>query len=281
MKTFFLCCLLVAFITTTKADSELTIAAPEDVIRDYHLFLNGKSPQHIQSFKGEKSRRDVVELVLVQQAIALGGFTGKIKIIDAPSDARINEMMKNGQADISGTSYWKEDVNPENQIASDIVIKQGQFEAGFYTSPKNTKALSAKDLIDLQKLIAISNQDWKPDWNALQALRLKHLEHVVLWESMVKMVDKGRGDFTLAPFQQTKDMSLESNGVKLIPIPKLKIALSGNRSYLVSKNGIIGQEILPLLNKGIKELQKKKVFEKAYRESGFFNPRVRNWKRVN
>lgn len=95
------------------------------------------------------------------------------------------------------------------------------------------------------------------------------------------MVDKGRGDFTLAPFQQTADLSLESNGVKLIPIPNLKIALAGNRSYVVSKNGIMGQEILPILNKGIRELQKKKIFEKAYRESGFFNPRVKKWKRVN
>ena len=272
MKNTILFFLFTLLTQSLRAEVPVTIVAPKDVINDYNLFLNGKSPLEVSDFKGKQSRRDVVELVLVQQALSKGGYKGEIKIIEAPSYARINEIIKNGKADISGTSDWKEDIILEKQIASEIIIKQGQFEAGFYTATNNTKALSAKSVNDIRQLTAISNRDWKPDWNTLSALKIKHLEHVVLWESIVKMVNKKRGDFTLAPFQQTEDMSLEMDGVKLIPIPGIKISLAGNRAYLVSKKGIWGEKILPILNKGIKILQMKNIITTAYSESRFFNP---------
>lgn len=47
----------------------------DDVYEDYLKFLNGRPVLSIVDFRGATMRRDVADMVLVQQALALGGFT--------------------------------------------------------------------------------------------------------------------------------------------------------------------------------------------------------------
>ena len=46
----------------------------DDVYQDYTTFLAGRDPLEIKSFSGHKIRRDVVDMIIAQQALKLGGF---------------------------------------------------------------------------------------------------------------------------------------------------------------------------------------------------------------
>ena len=49
--------------------TDLLIAAPSDVLRDYALFLAGRDVADLRSFDGPHARRDVMELALLLREI--------------------------------------------------------------------------------------------------------------------------------------------------------------------------------------------------------------------
>ena len=52
------------------AEPLLPALIPDDVLRDYQAFLAGRDPVAITDYGGPLSRRDVVEVVLIHQALA-------------------------------------------------------------------------------------------------------------------------------------------------------------------------------------------------------------------
>ncbi|GAW96481.1 MULTISPECIES: hypothetical protein [Colwellia] len=60
-------------------------------------------------------------------------------------------MLENGQLLISFDSYWQQDALAiaSKVYISDEVIRNGEYIAGIYTSPQNTKTLAVKVLSDL------------------------------------------------------------------------------------------------------------------------------------
>ncbi len=64
-------------------------AVPADVMADYSRFLNRRDPLSISDFSGPHSRRDVVEVVLLHQALALGGWGRALEFVDMPSGERL------------------------------------------------------------------------------------------------------------------------------------------------------------------------------------------------
>ena len=49
----------------------IDIIVPGDVLQDYREFVAGNDVHTITQFTGKKTRRDVVELVLIQQALPI------------------------------------------------------------------------------------------------------------------------------------------------------------------------------------------------------------------
>ena len=262
----------------------LKITVPGDVLKDYNQFIKGKNLTSMNDFSGPGSRRDVVEVILIQQALFQGGFSDSIKLIPVGTYRREISLIKEGRAIMSATSLWLVDLNKnkDHMYISDPVIKQGEFEAGFYVTPENKTALNAKNLGDIRKLRAISNKQWVIDWKTLTSLNMsKKVFHTPVWESMVRMVKIGRADFLLAPFQSTSDLSLEAEGIKMIPIPNLKIGLQGSRHFGISKSHKNGKLIFEKFNQGLQKLHSQGIIHKAYSQSGFFNTRTQDWLKVN
>ena len=56
----------------------LSLVIASDVLSDYHKFLGDREPVEIKDYSGNHSRRDVVEVVLLQQALARGGFQAEV-----------------------------------------------------------------------------------------------------------------------------------------------------------------------------------------------------------
>src|SRR5690606_32606822 len=96
-----------------------------------------------------------------------------------------------------------------------------------------------------------------------------------------RMVSAQRADFTLAPFQPSPDMKIELNGMELVPIEGLKVAITGTRHWPVSRRHPRGQEIYDALQKGITLMKQRGIIRKAYEESGLFQPEVGAWRLIH
>ncbi|QKJ67206.1 hypothetical protein HQN60_11110 [Deefgea piscis] len=279
--------LFAASLSGFANEKTITILTQQDVFNDYQHFIAGRDPISLTQYGGSGSRRDVVELVLVQQALKAGGNTYPVKIVkvDNTSDSysRFIKEITSGTATMGGNSAWFIDLKQINDkvFISEPSIRQGEFEAGLYTTADNADARLSKTLPQIQALTAVVAESWLPDVATLEGIKFKHVLKTQSWDSMVGMLGKKRADVLLAPFQPTADFSMEAGGRKLVPIANVKVGLQGSRHFFVSKASPIGKEVAQSLNLGLAKLREQGTIEKVYRDSGFFNPATRNWNRLN
>ncbi|RZL06654.1 MAG: hypothetical protein EOP40_17310 [Rubrivivax sp.] len=262
-------------------DPLLPALIPDDVLRDYQRFLAGRDPAAVADYGGPLSRRDVVEVVLIHQALARQDRTLRLSMAPMPTSQRLQAELRIGHAACSATTYWREDFpKPDGLLFSDPVLLEGEFEAGLYTTPGNARALAARQLGDVQQLRVLSNNTWRVDWLTLEQLGIARLQHVASWNLMPRMLQQGRADLLLAPFQPTPDLALVVDGVRLVPIPGLKVSMRGTRHFLVSSTHPLGLRLRDQLNAGLARLRQQGLVRRAYEQSGFFNAKVASWARL-
>ncbi|NQY49920.1 MAG: hypothetical protein HRT50_12620 [Colwellia sp.] len=244
----------------------------DDVYIDYQKFVADKDISSIDNFSGKNIRRDVVDMIIAQQALKLGGFSHNFTYAPGKVNFRNTKMLQNGQLLISFDSYWQQDALPlaDKVYISDVVIRNGEYIAGIYTSPKNTKTLAIKELSDLTELTAVSTPKWRTDWQTLQQLPIKNLTRDDSWLSMVRMVDIQWIDFILMPFNSTPDQSFVMNKVHLVPVKNIGVVLKDSRHFVISKKHPEGKEAYIAINKGLKILRQHGAIVKAYQQAGFF-----------
>jgi hypothetical protein len=264
--------ILSSFLPVLAAQDSVLIYIRDDVYSDYEEFIAGRDVSAIKNFSGINIRRDVVDMILAQQALKLGGFKYKFTYAPGKVNFRNTQMLQNGELLLSFDSYWKSDASPlsDSIYISDEVIRNGEYVAGIYTSPKNKKTLAVKQLIDLQELTAISTPKWRTDWQTLQQLSLKEIVVQDSWLSMVRMVNLQWVDFILMPFNSTPDKSFTMEKIHLVPVQGIGIILKDSRHFVISKLHPKGSEAFQAINKGLKILRKKGTISKAYEQSGFF-----------
>jgi hypothetical protein len=254
---------------------------PDDVLLDYQRFLAGRAPTAVTDYGGPQSRRDVVEVVLIHQALARQDRTLRLSMAPMPTSQRLQAELRIGHAACSATTYWREDFpKPDGLLFSDPVLREGEFEAGLYTMPGNAQALAARHLGDVQQLRVLSNNTWRVDWLTLEQLGITRLQHVASWNLMPRMLQQGRADLLLAPFQPTPDLAMAVDGVRLVPIPGLKVSMRGTRHFLVSATHPLGPRLREQLNAGLAWLRQQGLVRRAYEQSGFFNAKVAAWARL-
>jgi hypothetical protein len=97
---------------------------------------------------------------------------------------------------------------------------------------------------------------------------------------MVRMVAAGRADFVLAPFSSAPDLSLHAEGLTLLPLPGVKVGLSGSRHFVLAAQHPAFAAFGRRLDEGIQRLHADGRLRQAYQDSGFFSPAVRQWRRL-
>lgn len=259
------------------------VLVPPIVYQDFKRFTDGKVIADIDFYGGEGARRDVIEVVLMYQALALGGFDGKIELHTIDSYKRILHMLGDGKVLMAANSVWLEDiaVKEDRYLISDALIHNGEFDVGLYMRPQAVNHVKISSLTDLSTLTAVSSRNWTTDWRTLESLPIKSLYDAPLWYSMVKMVVAQRVDFLLAPFQPNAEMALQVKGEQLMPVQGVKIRLDGSRHWVLSRKHPWGNRAWQALQSGIKQLRLAGRITRAYRESGTFNEQVSNWKVLN
>lgn len=262
---------------------DITIVLQKDIYDDLNKFLGNKSPFEITDFSGRYSRRDVAEVIMLLQALKLGGLEDfNYTFLFSPTDRRDLAYLDMGKATIRGTSIWKNEAAEfsKNMFISVASIEASDFEAGFYTAESNTDVLETNTVESLYSKTIVSSKFWSVDWETLSNSHFKRLENVAKWESMVNLVNKKRIDLLLAPFQPTPDLSFEAYGHKFLPVKGFKIGLKESRHFVVSKLDPNGYIVFTALNEGLKEMKKKGYLNKVYTESGFYNEKVKDWIKV-
>lgn len=274
-------CLLIALLPMLVMADTVDVYIPPDVLEDYQTFLNGRSPTDITYFGGEGARRDVVEVVLFEQALARTGSRWQINFVEQPDYGAMLDGLETGDVIASVTSLWRKDLTPrwDNLYMTTAVIERGQFEAGFYTPVNNSKVLGSRTNPELRKLRGVSSRNWVIDWKTLQTFGA-NVSHADTWNDMVSQVFGGEQDYLLAPFQATPDLSLELEAGTLIPIPNVKIALLGTRHFAIARNHPEGWDFNLSLHRGLMALKKDGIVEQAFRDCGFLNPLTAEWRDV-
>ena len=266
--------ILISSITTPSyaRQNSVLIYIRDDVYIDYQRFIGDRDVLTINDFSGKSIRRDVVDMIIAQQALKLGGFDNHFNYASGKVNFRNTQMLQNGDLLISFDSYWKKDAQALNDkvYISDVVIRNGEYVAGIYTSPQNSKTLAIKSIDDLKELTAVSTPLWRTDWQTLTALPLKGLTREDSWLSMARMVNIQWFDFMLMPFNSTTDRSFTMNKIYLVPVKGIGVILKDSRHFVISKAHPKGKRAFVAINKGLKILRQRGAIKKAYQQAGFF-----------
>ncbi|NTS78222.1 hypothetical protein HR060_15325 [Catenovulum sp. SM1970] len=283
IKGLFILFFTLAFSFTAKAEEVLLATIDVDVQHDYQSFLSGRDPLTIKDFSGDYSRRDVAEIILMQQALSIGGLKQKLDFKVVQGYDHSLQLVTAAVAVIRGSPLWGADASryPEQLYISQNLVKPGEFNVGAYTRKANTIALGSNDYASLTQLTAVSSRSWVIDWRTLKRMKMHQVIDVQTWPKMVEYVATGKADFTLAPFQSTPDMSLTVGDHTLIPIPNVKVALYGSRHWIVSKQHPKGEAVFKALRQGIAELLEADTINRAYQESGFYHQKTLDWPSIS
>ncbi|MEW6991110.1 hypothetical protein AADZ91_10510 [Colwelliaceae bacterium 6441] len=251
---------------------DILIYIRDDVYQDYINFTKGKDVLNISDFSGSTVRRDVVDMIIAQQALKLGGFDHTFHYAAGKLNFRNTKMIETGKLLISFDSYWLSDAKAlnDNVYISQPLIRKGEYIAGIYTNPTNKAVLSINSKDDLKNFTAVSTPKWRTDWKTLQALPLKSLIREDEWLTQARMVNLGWIDIILMAFNSTPDQSFKMEKIHLIPVKNIGVELKGSRHFVISKKHPLGDEAIKAINIGLSKLREKNKISKAYRQAGFF-----------
>ena len=263
--------LLSTFHVYGNDNKSVVIFIRDDVYDDYSRFLNGRKPIEVKDFSGAYIRRDVVDMIIAQQALSLGGFTKPFRYHKGNVNYRNTKLLEDGQLLLSFDSVWSVDAKQlaESVYISDPVIRNGEYFAGIFTSPNNKKVLKVKQLADFKQLTAVSTPRWQTDWQTLSALPLKELLREDEWLGQVRTVSMQWVDFMMMPLMPSLNNRYSLENIELVAVPNLVLQLNDSRHFIISKSHPDGKPAFAAIHKGLSQLRKTGAIEKAYREAGF------------
>lgn len=249
----------------------------------YLRFMSGKQITDKINYKStDLDTAQALDAVLIAKAITLGGMSADFEFAKIPNSERERAMVLAGDVTVAGTSQWDwwVDENKDAVYKSDVVVANGSFEKGLYTTQERAGAMAITAQADLANLSCVSNKSWRVDWDTLSRVGFKSVQSAPNTEAMFKMVQGAHADMTVQSFSGLPDMSITVSGITLYPIKGWKVLLNGSRHYVVSKKNPQGAAVFAALQKGLAIMKETDEVARALTESGFFNVNVKDWKTI-
>lgn len=279
MKKLFLISLMI-ILGTNHLYAEVVNVSANKVIHDlFYELTDKKDCSQIDDFRKTNIHRGAVELMLICKALNEGGLHPEIIIAEMPNYSRALSEAKNGNVVMPAETAWKTEIDEADFYISDPIFEEGSVELGVYALPTNLDIMKVNSLDELKKYKAVSSDSWVVDWATLKAMDVEAYS-VSKLHLMFKLINARRADFLLNEFSSEKDLSMEIEGVRLVPVPNIKVGLKGSRHFIVSKKAPDAKKLFQALQKGLKKLRLKGTISKDFEKSGIVNPRVKNWKRI-
>lgn len=226
--------------------------------------------------------RPVVDLLLQLQALKAGGLDFDFELVKKLNYEQAKIEVIEGRAELSAETIWGDEIaaNPNELLKTEEIIRNGEFTKGVYVLSTNAKMLQLTTVEELKDSVGAVVGSWSLDVKTMEQMKLKDLVKTARPEAVFAAIQKKQADFTLSEFSASPDMSTPFGEFKFVPVPNCKVAIMGSRSFVVSKLSPQAEEIHHALTSGLKILRDNGTIERAYKESGFFNPRVADWKRL-
>lgn len=275
----FLLTVVCSNLVYARTINMIRVSANEIITSQYREWVGNTPPWEIDNFSYKDSHRGTIELILMFKALKIGGIDVMVSFVEVPNYTRALIEARRGKADLPAETIWRPDADSKFFYITDPIFRKGEIELGVYVLPTNAKILEVRSVKELQMFSAVSSSNWLMNWGALGEMGVERHSAPRI-ELMYKMVKAGRADFFLTSFTRKDDFSSEQAGVRLIPIPNIKVGLNNSRHFAVSKASPHGKRIFEALQKGLKLLRKDGVIRKAFEESGYLDHRVKNWKRI-
>ncbi|RZQ53240.1 hypothetical protein C1E23_09930 [Pseudoalteromonas phenolica] len=282
---FLVLSLLFSSLGFAKPPMVIDIIQSENFTHRYQNFLNGRSVQEVNDFHAttKGSHIEIVEMILLQQALILGGIDKPIVFNPKPS-VNILEYsdLISGDSLILARSVWHEDILDYrgSLYVSEPLVKFGEYEAGLYVAKRNLHLHNIQKN-QLDNLTVVANPRWKVDWRALHNTELNIVSFIGPWETMLEMVETNVVDTMLVNFSVSETLELNFENRLYVPINNLKVFLPDSRHFVVSKRHPEGKVVFEALNKGLAILRENGTIEKALKQSGFINEKVTDWQTIN
>ncbi|MFC3120133.1 hypothetical protein [Agaribacter flavus] len=202
-----------------------------------------------------------------------------IQLVESPSYYRSLRMVEDGLVDTMAESVWLSDINDSLVHVSSPVLAVGDFEKGIY-------ALAGHPLVKGQKTSKLDDytgvtiKSWKHDWQILNDIS-DRVVSTLRYDSLVKVLEAGRGDFTLHEFPQGGQLTLDLHGAQMMPIEGVKVIIPESRVLVFSKKRRDDKGLVKSIGHGIRELEKSGEIKRLYRQLGFHNPATEGWQVLN
>ncbi|PAY02462.1 hypothetical protein CKO50_04325 [Pseudoalteromonas sp. HM-SA03] len=273
---------VLGFAGVLNASEALNVFIRDDVLANYQRFVGERDVTKITDFSGQYLRRDVVDMVIAQQALQKGGFDKTFIFTPGFVSFRESNLLEKGEQLLHFDSYWKADLENKGRLLfiSEPVIQKGQYFAGIYHGIDNQKVKQLKEEQGLTQLTSVSNPKWQTDWQTLESLPLKQLHAESDWMSQARMVSKGWVDFMLMPLMPKRDNRFVLEDVELIANEHLVVLLNDSRHFAVSRLHPEGERAFAALQKGLAILREQGRITSAYQQAGLI-PDLNKYQVVN
>jgi hypothetical protein len=260
----------------------LRIAAVKEVVDSFKRWTAVTAWEQINDYRGSYVNRPTLDLVLELQVLKAGGLNFDFELLQVPNEARSRHEVLEGGVDLAAETEWDSRLAADggSLLKSDALMRKGEFEKGIYTLPGNSKLLGLSTLEDLRHYVGATVGTWTLDVRMMTQMHLKGFETAVMLETVFLMIQKQRADFTLVEFSSNPDLSVELGGVRLVPVPNCKVAIDESRSWIISKKSPNADALLAAFQKGLTLLRANGTIARAFKESGFVNPKVADWNRL-
>lgn len=281
MKTFFVFFISLLFVLATsdvKSDV-IKISANRVIYNSFHKLTDEKKCFEVNDFTEMNTHRGVIELILICKALHRGGLSPDIQLKEVPNYSRALVEATKGNVTMPAETAWNVEINQSDFYVTEPIFAKGSIELGIYALPSNKSIMKINSVKELKNYKAVSSDRWVVDWSTLNAMGI-NVHCVPKLHLMFKFIAAGRADFVLNEFSSKEDFSMKIAGVRLIPVPNIKIALDGSRHFVVSRNAPNAENVFKALQKGLSELRQESAISRAFKESGIVNSRVKDWQLI-
>lgn len=276
MKYAFLFCILC--FSTNSIGDEINVA----VFGDHHVIIDefnkqGQCPK-IESFDFGDNQM-LAEFLILCNALQLANLKSEIKLVPYPVATRVLAAIAKGDVHMSGFGVWQEEATEQKLATSKQLLGKNEFTKGLYTRRELSIKYRDFDKVNTSDLIAVANQNWKKDWQALKCTGL-NLLHVNQYHQMFNLVNIGRAEMLPLTFGVHEDLERNVFNIALYPINGVKIVFEDSLHFAINTQTEKGKRLLTALNIGLSKLAKSGVINDVYQRLGITNLKTKSWRKL-
>ncbi|WP_133469899.1 hypothetical protein [Paraglaciecola marina] len=251
--------------------------------RDYLLPVNKCIP--ISKIKEFNFGRPVLDFLIHCEVVRFNKLGDTIQVIQAPNNIRAIKMLSVGVADAFSMSEFPSVINQlkeTNLSLSDPVLRQGEFEVGFFTAPNRPEVLAITSVYELMNLTSITATQWIRDDSELSKLTTRPHVLVSNHRKIPNMIAKKRADFTTNALNKKYVYNLDGE-VVLTRIDGFKLSLPGTRVFVVNSKSKDYFDALQAYIRGHRNQTNSNedgIFN-AFKDIGWISPHYKDWILLN